>query len=95
MDDAGGPGDRIRLTVTYNHPLIIPYFQALWPHLKLSTTQDAIVEKFRTARLSGLPGGIPIAVTWSPTPSRPPTPRPPADQHPHLHPRAVRGAPRW
>jgi len=68
MDDAGGPGDRIRLTVTYNHPLIIPFFQALWPHLKLSTTQDAIVEKFRTARLSGLSSGISVLATWSPTP---------------------------
>ncbi len=68
MDDAGGPGDRIRLTVTYNHPLIIPFFQALWPHLKLSTTQDAIVEKFRTSRLSGLSSGISVLATWTPTP---------------------------
>ncbi len=72
MDDAGGPGDRIRLTVTYNHPLIIPFFQALWPHLKLSQTQDAIVEKFRTARLSGLSSGISVLATWTPT-SIPPT----------------------
>jgi hypothetical protein len=75
MDDAGGPGDRIRLTVTYNHPLIIPFFQALWPHLKLSHTQDAIVEKFRTARLSGLSSGISVLATWSPTPL-PPTDTP-------------------
>jgi len=72
MDDAGGPGDRIRLTVTYNHPLIIPFFQALWPHLKLSQTQDAIVEKFRTARLSGLSSGISVLSTWTPT-AIPPT----------------------
>jgi hypothetical protein len=74
MDDPGGPGDRIRLTVTYNHPLIIPFFQALWPHLKLSTTQDAIVEKFRTSRLSGLASGISELPTWSPTPAPTDTP---------------------
>ena len=68
IDDAGGPGDRIRVTITYNHPLIIPFFQAIWPHLKLSTTQDAIVEKFRTSRFSGLSGGISIAGTWTSTP---------------------------
>ena len=67
MDDAGGPGDRIRLTVTYNHPLIIPFFQALWPHLKLSQTQDAIVEKFRTARLSGLSGAMASAIPFTST----------------------------
>ena len=74
IDDAGGPGDRIRLTVTYNHPLIIPFFQALWPHLKLSTTQDAIVEKFRTSRLSGLSSGISVLATWTPTPGPTDTP---------------------
>jgi len=73
-DDAGGPGDRIRLTVTYNHPLIIPFFEALWPHLKLSTTQDAIVEKFRTSRLAGLSSGISVLATWSPTPAPTDTP---------------------
>ncbi len=75
MDDAGGPGDRIRLTVTYNHPLIIPYFQALWPHLKISHTQDAIVEKFRTARLSGLAGSMSTMAPYTPTPL-PPTDTP-------------------
>ncbi len=76
-DDAGGPGDRIRLTVTYNHPLIIPFFSALWPHLKISTTQDAIVEKFRTSRLAGLSSGISVLSTWSPTPGPTNTPEPP------------------
>ena len=76
MDDAGGPGDRIRLTVTYNHPLIIPFFQALWPHLKLSHTQDAIVEKFRTARLVGsLQRHFDAWLPFTPTPL-PPTDTP-------------------
>jgi hypothetical protein len=80
MDDAGGPGDRIRVTVTYNHPLIIPFFSAMWPHLKLSTTQDAIVERFRTSRLAGLSGGISVLSTWTYTPLPPTetsTPQPP------------------
>jgi hypothetical protein len=87
MDDAGGPGDRIRLTVTYNHPLIIPFFQALWPHLKLSTTQDAIVEKFRTSRLSGLSSGVSILDTYTPTPIPPTdTPTPTETNTPTLTP---------
>ena len=100
MDDAGGPGDRIRLTVTYNHPLIIPFFQALGPHLKLSTTQDAIVEKFRTSRLSGLSSGISVLAAWSRTPGPTDTPTetsvPPTatkTQHPHPYPRALRQIP--
>ncbi len=69
MDDPGGPGDRIRVTVTYNHPLIIPFFNAMWPYLKLTQTQDAIVEKFRTSRLAGLAGGIAAIATWTTTPT--------------------------
>ncbi len=67
LDDAGGPGDRIRVTVTYNHPLIIPFFNAMWPFLKMSTTQDGIVEKFRTSRVTGLTSGISMLPTWTPT----------------------------
>jgi hypothetical protein len=80
-DDAGGPGDRVRITVTYNHPLIVPFFNAIWPHLKISASQDAIVEKFRTSRLAGLSQGISVldadtktfTATLSPTPSYTPT----------------------
>jgi hypothetical protein len=70
-DDAGGAGDRIRVTVTYNHPMIIPFFSALWQHLKISTTQDAIVERFRTSRQAGLSGGISVASTYTDTPLPP------------------------
>jgi hypothetical protein len=68
-DDAGGPGDRIRMTVTYNHPMIVPFFSAMWEHLKISVTQDAIVEKFRTSRLAGLSSGILIVNTFTPVPT--------------------------
>jgi Flp pilus assembly protein TadG len=81
MDDAGGPGDRIRLTVTYNHPLIIPFFNAIWPNLKMTTSQDAIVEKFRTSRVTGLASGISVLPTWTYTPL-PDTPSPTVTQSP-------------
>lgn len=73
-DDAGGPGDRVRITVTYNHPLIVPFFNGIWPHLKITATQDAIVEKFRTSRLAGLSQGISgVEDTGTATNTVPPT----------------------
>jgi Flp pilus assembly protein TadG len=76
MDDAGGPGNRVRVTVTYNHPMIMPFYHAMWPNLKMTTSQDGIVEKFRTSRSVGLIGGINVLPTWTTTPTTTPTPIP-------------------
>jgi hypothetical protein len=84
-DDAGGPGDRVRVYVTYNHPLITPFLNALWPNLKMTTSQDGVVEKFRISRVSGQVGSIAAlppdtatptitnTPTETPTPSNTPT----------------------
>ncbi|BCY16933.1 hypothetical protein hrd7_07820 [Leptolinea sp. HRD-7] len=57
MDDAGGPGDRVRVTLTYRHPMIMPLLSAWWPTLRLNTSRDGVVEKFRTSRVTGLSEG--------------------------------------
>ena len=68
-DDAGGPGDRVRVYVTYNHPLITPFLNAIWPNLKMTTSQDGVVEKFRISRVSGQVGSIAALPAWTNTPT--------------------------
>ncbi len=71
MDDAGGPGDRVRITLTYRHNMIMPLLSDWWPTLRLNTARDGIVEKFRTSRVTGLSEGnmIPDTPTFTPTAS--------------------------
>jgi hypothetical protein len=56
--DAGGPGDRVRVTVVFRHPMILPLISSLWPTLRLFAQREGIVEKFRTARNVGLSSGF-------------------------------------
>ena len=37
MDDAGGPGDRVRITLTFRHQMIMPLLSDWWPTLRLNT----------------------------------------------------------
>ena len=69
VDDAGGPGDRVRVILTYRHTLITPFISNWWPTLRLTTQREGLVEKFRTSRVTGLQGGIAIASTLTYTPS--------------------------
>ncbi len=71
MDDAGGPGDRVRVIVTFVHPMILPFISNLWPQLPLTAWREGIVERFRTSRVSGLGSQIINAPTRTPPP--PPT----------------------
>ncbi|WP_298006141.1 PA14 domain-containing protein [Anaerolinea sp.] len=73
IDDAGGPGDRVRVILTYRHTLITPFLSSWWPTLRLTSTREGLVEKFRTSRVTGLTGGIAMAPTRTPTPTNPPT----------------------
>lgn len=58
MDDAGGPGDRVRIHVTYNHPMILPFLSNWWPSVPLNAWREGIVERFRTSRISGITSQI-------------------------------------
>jgi len=70
VEDAGGPGDRVVVSLAFDHPLITPFVSTLWPKLHLTATREGIVEQFRTARVIGLPA---TAAGPSPTPSNTPT----------------------
>ena len=69
MDDAGGPGDRVKVHVEHQHPLFLPLINNLWPSVTLSAERDGIVEKFRTSRVIGVSGPILSAPTWTQTPT--------------------------
>jgi hypothetical protein len=74
MDDAGGPGNRVRVTVTFVHPMWLPFLSNLWPTVPLSAWREGVVEKFRTSRISGLGSQISGAATWTFTPTNTSTP---------------------
>ena len=74
MDDAGGPGDRVKVHIEHQHPLFLPILTNIWPSVSLSAERDGIVEKFRTSRVMGVSGPILSAPTWTQTPTITPTP---------------------
>jgi hypothetical protein len=69
IDDAGSPGNTVRIALTYRHNLIMPLLSDWWPTLRLNTARDGIVEKFRTSRVTGLSEGnlIPDTPTFTPS----------------------------
>ncbi len=69
MDDAGGPGDRVKVHVEHRHPLFLPLLSNIWPSVSLNAERDGIVEKFRTSRSLGVSGPILSAPTWTQTPT--------------------------
>ena len=71
VEDAGSPGDRVIVTVDFEHPLIAPILSSWWPHLHLSARREGIVEQFRVARTSS--ACRPPSLS---RPSRPRSPRP-------------------
>ncbi len=74
MDDAGGPGDRVKVHLEHQHPLFLPLLSNLWPTIALNAEKDGIVEKFRTSRVMGVSGPILSAPTWTQTPTITDTP---------------------
>lgn len=74
IDDGGGPGNRVRVVLTYRHNLITPLLSTWWPSLRLTTQREGLVEQYRTSRVTGLTGGIAYASTWTFTPTMTPTP---------------------
>ncbi len=73
-DDPGGPGDMVSVTVDFNHPLISPILNAIWPEFHLTARREALVESFRKERLaSGPPVYTAISSTKTPTVTVSPT----------------------
>ena len=77
-DDAGGPNDRIVIAITFNHPLITP-IRGIANNAEnfatLYAQRQMVIERFRTARVIGLPPAfdIPEPPTPTPTPTATPT----------------------
>jgi hypothetical protein len=71
-EDAGGPGDRVYVTVDFDHPLIVPFLSTWWPVLHLTAERQGIVEQFRVARVVGLPNTA-VVPSFTPTNSLTPT----------------------
>ncbi len=75
VNDPGGPGDRVSVTVDFEHPLIVPILSNWLPHVHLSARREGIVEQFRVARVVGLPATISVP-TFTPTNTATPTDTP-------------------
>jgi hypothetical protein len=75
INDPGGPGDRVSVTVDFEHPLIVPILSTWLPHVHLSARREGIVEQFRVARVVGLPATISVP-TFTPTNTATPTETP-------------------
>ena len=73
VEDAGGPGDTVIVSIDFTHPLITPFLTAAWPDLHLRAQRTGIVEQYRTSRVFGLPIS---AFTTPPTPTETFTPVP-------------------
>ena len=76
MDDAGGPGDRVRVIVTFVHPVILPIISNIWPVIPLTAWREGIVENFRASRISGLGSQILDVPDYTTTPTSTPSPTP-------------------
>ncbi|MFZ5810401.1 MAG: TadE/TadG family type IV pilus assembly protein [Chloroflexota bacterium] len=70
QDDAGNPEQgqtRVIVSVTFEHPLILPFLSSLWPSVRLHAERSGILEQFRVARVLGLPPEISVYVSRTPT----------------------------
>lgn len=77
-DDPGNPEEgatRVLVTVTFQHPLILPFLNNIWPSVRLHAERTGILEQFRVARVLGLPPQIDIP-SPTPLPTNTPTPSP-------------------
>ncbi|HET92016.1 MAG TPA: pilus assembly protein [Chloroflexi bacterium] len=76
-DDAGAPNDRVIIVVKFNHPLITPIRGIAnneGNFIPLMALREMVIERFRTARVIGLPPAfdIPDPPTSTPLPPEPP-----------------------
>jgi Flp pilus assembly protein TadG len=66
VDDAGAPGDRVFVRLTYRHELITPFLNSVWPSVVIYAQREGFVEAFRKAPLGGASGLAPTS-TQTPT----------------------------
>jgi len=75
MDNAGTPGARVRIVITYRHNMLLPLISTIWPDVPLDGRREGLVENYRNARIISAVGGFTPAATWTATgiPSSTPT----------------------
>jgi hypothetical protein len=71
-EDPGGPGDRVSVTLDFDHPIISPFISTFLPKIRLTARREGIVEQFRVSRVIGLPATISFP-TYTPTNTSTPT----------------------
>jgi hypothetical protein len=86
-EDAGGPGNRVSVTLDFDHPVISPIISSWMPQIRLTAKREGIVEQYRVARVVGLPATISVPTftptnTATPTPTATPTTTPPPTHTP-------------
>lgn len=74
MDDPGDAGNRVRVTITYTHPMLLPLISSVWPEVPLSAWREGIVEQFRVSRITGVGSQIGVVPSLTPTSTSSPTP---------------------
>jgi hypothetical protein len=71
-EDPGNPGDRVVVVVEFNHPLLVPLLNTIWPQLRITASREATVETYRIPPAIGTPpvfnSPTPIA-TFTPAPT--------------------------
>jgi hypothetical protein len=76
-EDAGGPGNRVSVTLDFDHPIISPIISSWMPQIRLTAKREGIVEQYRVARVVGLPPTVvqpTFTATNTATPTETPTP---------------------
>jgi Flp pilus assembly protein TadG len=69
----GGPNARVAVDVVYNHPMITPLLNALFPFIQLTAHSEMINEQFRHPGYGTPIGVLPATIVPTPTPSFTPT----------------------
>jgi len=80
-EDPGDPGEKVLIVVEFNHPLVVPLLNSVWPQLRLTSMREATVETFRIEQAEGTP-----PVFQSPTPRPTNTPMPTNTPPPYYSP---------
>jgi hypothetical protein len=65
-EDSGNPGQRVSVTLDFDHPIIAPIISSWLPQIRLTARREGIIEQFRVARVVGLPPTS-IQPTWTAT----------------------------
>jgi len=70
----GEPGERVIVSVDYNFPFVVPFFQDVQDYFHLASYKEATVEQFRVSRVVNIPPTIAVPTIPTSTPAPTATP---------------------